>query len=336
MSTLSVVRGGAVLYLLAWPLLAQTSETAIPLAPACRVAGQVAGWDLLAHTINLKSDSGNYSDFRYDGSTKFTTGDATLKPDELGMLEWLNIDDRLCVEAFQADAQQIASRVRVTSRVEVDAGDRRELLRWQAESLFGTVKTLDPANHRITVSVPASPDVSVDAAGSVAFWILPKAADDPVDTVRGSWESIAKGDAIYVRGERVPGMPAMRARLIVSGGFRSFAGSVESMDPLTNVLDLRDFRSGHNRPLHFDFLSIYVVGKNTAPGARGRRLYHATVGDMKKGDSVLILGRENNQTGDIEAFLVVTGFSPGGVLQPGPGQSADWIFQAIGFGGQRP
>jgi hypothetical protein len=57
---------------------------------------------------------------------------------------------------------------------------------------------------------------------------------------------------------------------------------------------------------------------------------------MKEGDSVLLLGRENGQGGGIDAFLLITGFSPGGVLQPGPGQSADWIFQAIGFGGSRP
>jgi hypothetical protein len=81
-------------------------------------------------------------------------------------------------------------------------------------------------------------------------------------------------------------------------------------------------------------MSIYVAGKNAAPGAADRRLYRATVGDMKNGDSVLMLGRENGQTGDIDAFLLITGFSPGGVLQPGPGQSADWIFQAVGLGGQ--
>lgn len=128
----------------------------------------------------------------------------------------------------------------------------------------------------------------------------------------------------------------MRARLIVSGGFRSVAGSIESMEPLKELLLLRDFRSGRGRPVHFDFLRIYVVGKNEAPGARDRRLYLATIGDLNEGDSVLILGRENHQTGDIEAFLLITGFSPDGVLQPGPGQAADWIFQAIGFGGSRP
>ena len=326
----------AVLCLLAMPLFAQAWQSSPPPVAACQAAGQIAGWNIVEHTLSLKSDSGDYSDFHYDGSTTFTTAGSTFQPDELGLLERLNIDDRLCVEAFRVDNKEIASRVRVTYRAEIDARDKRELVRWQSESLFGAVKALDPANHRITVRVSASSDVSVDAAGSVAFWILPTAADDLADAVNGGWESLALGDAIYVRGERVNGMPTMRARMVVSGGFRSFAGSVESMEPLRELLVLRDFRSGRDRPVHFDFLPIYVAGKNEVPGAHDRRLYLATIGDLNEGDSVLILGRENHQTGDIEAFLLITGFSPRGVLQPGPGQSADWIFQAIGFGGSRP
>ena len=324
------------LCLLAAPLFAQAWQSTNPPVAACQAAGQVAGWDIVAYTLSLKSDSGYYSDFHYDRSTTFRTADATFQPDELGLLEGLSIDDRVCVEAFRADNKQIASRVRVTYRSEIDARDKRELVRWQSEALFGTVKALDPANHRITVRVSASTDVSVDAAGSAAFWILPTSANGPSDSVSGGWESLALGDTIYVRGERVAGMPTMRARLIVSGGFRTVAGSIESMEPLKELLLLRDFRSGRDRPVHFDFLPIYVVGKNKAPGARDRRLYSATIGDLNEGDSVLILARENHQTGDIEAFLLITGFSPGGVLQPGPGQSVDWIFQAIGFGGSRP
>jgi hypothetical protein len=226
----------ALLSLVALPLLSQAFQTSTPPAASCQAAGQISGWELLDHTLTLKSDSGHYANFRYDQSTTFTSADAILRPDELGIVEALNIGDRLCVEAFRGDSPEIASRVRITFRPEVEARDKQELLRWQAESLFGAVKSLDPANHRITVSVSASTDVLVDAAAPVAFWNLPAAADDPADAVRGAWESLATGDAIYVRGERVSGTRAMRARLIVSGGFRSFSGSIESMEPLTGLV----------------------------------------------------------------------------------------------------
>src|ERR1700686_5640149 len=149
----------AVLCVLAMPLFAQAWQTATPPVATCQAAGQGAGWDILEHTISLKSDSGHYSDFRYDGSTVFTNGDAILRPNQLGMLEALNIDDRLCVEAFRAGSNQTADRVRVTLRGQIDARDRRELIRWQSEGLFGTVKALDQANHRITVRASASSDV---------------------------------------------------------------------------------------------------------------------------------------------------------------------------------
>ena len=316
--------------ILALPLLAQAWQTAAPPAAGCQKAGQIFGWDLLEHKLTLKSDSGHYSDFRYDASTTFMNGDAALSPEEL------NIDDRLCVEAFRAGTREIASRVGVTFRSEIETRDKQELVRWQSESLFGTVKSLDTGNHKITVSVSASSEVSIDAGGPVAFWILPTAADDPAEAVRGGWETLVAGDAIYVRGERVPGTLTMRARLIISGGFRSFSGSIESIEPLTSLVRLRDFRSGRSRSVHFDFMPIYIVGKTTEPDAQDRRLYPGNVGDLKEGDSVLIMGRENNQTGGIDAFLLITGFSPGGIAQPGAGQSADWIFEAVGFDARRP
>jgi len=226
----------AMLCLLAMPLFAQAWQSTTPPVAACQAAGQVAGWDIEEQTVSLKSDSGNYSDFHYDRSTTFRTADATFQLDELGLLERLNIDDRVCVEAFRADNKQIASRVRITYRAGIDARDKRELVRWQSESLFGVVKALDPANHRITVRVSASTDVSVDGAGSVGFWILPATANNPSDVVSGSWDSVVLGEAIYVRGKRVTGMPTMRARMVVSGGFRSLTGSIESMDPLTRKL----------------------------------------------------------------------------------------------------
>jgi hypothetical protein len=319
----------SVFSLLVLASLAQAWQAAPPPVAGCQAAGQIFGWDLLGHTLTLKSDSGEYSNFRYDGSTKFTKDETPVSQEDL------NINDRVCVVAFRAGTPEIASRVRVTPRSEIEGRDKQELVRWQSESLFGTVKSLDAGNRRITLSVTGSADVSVNAADAVPFWILPPAADDPAQAVHGGWESLAPGDAIYVRGERAAGVQDMRARLIVLGGFRSLTGSVESMEPLTGLVHIRDFRSGPSRAVHFDFMSIYAVGMNAAAGARDRHLYPATIGDLKEGDSVLILGREDYQTGNTEALLLITGFTRGGFLEPGPGQSVDWIFQAIGFRGRK-
>src|SRR5205807_999248 len=200
--------------------------------------------------FTLQTDSGHYSDYRYDDSTKFTNGEVPIAQDVLD----LNIDDRLCVEAFSPGKQDVATRVRVTFRSEIDAQDKRELVRWQSESVFGAVKSWDARDRKIIVGVPSSGDVSVDAAGPLAFWIMPAGADDAGDVIPGSWDTLVAGDPVYIRGEGIPGAQTFRARMVVSGGFRSFAGSVQSIQPLTELLVLRDFQSGRSRRVHFDFM----------------------------------------------------------------------------------
>ena len=293
-----------------------------PTAP-CLTAGQVAGWDILEHTLTLKNDSGDYSELRYDASTAFTDGKSSLSA------QALNLDDRICVQAVRGGSQSAASRVLVTRRSEINDRDRQDLMAWERDSVFGTVKSIDPIDHRMTLRSPGGSDVLIDASGPIELWILPPDALDFEDAVAGPWSKLAAGDDVYVRGDR-GGTGAVRARLIVSGGFRGFAGSIESMDPLTEMIELRYFRSGRSRPMHFDFSSIYVAG--AAKGPEDRPLYFATIGDLKEGDSVLILGREDAQSGGIRASLLITGFSPQEIVQPAEGQSSDWIFKAVGFG----
>ena len=138
MESLRIVRR-TVFSLFTMPLLVHAWHTATPPADVCQAVGQVSGWGIHERTFTLQSDSGHYSNYRYDDSTKFTNGEVPIAQDVLD----LNIDDRLCVEAFSPGKQDVATRVRVTFRSEIDAQDKRELVRWQSESLFGVVKSWD-------------------------------------------------------------------------------------------------------------------------------------------------------------------------------------------------
>jgi hypothetical protein len=175
-------------------------------------------------------------------------------------------------------------------------------------------------------------DVLVDVAARAAFWILPTQAIDPADVVPGDWKKLTVGAALYVRGDRVSATGGIRARLIVAGGFRSLVGSIESMEPLTESLSLRDFRSGRIHSNQIDLTPIYIVAR--AGGSAERHLYSGTVGDLKKGDSVLFLACQDGQTGEIHGFALITGFSRDAIVRPAPGQASDWIFKAVGLGGR--
>jgi hypothetical protein len=320
------LRARVVLCLVALPLISFTSEKTASAPQPCFAVGQISGWDRFEHTITIKSDSGHYSDFIYDGVTVFNDGQRTVTP------EGLNVDDRICITAFRDRDNAIASRVLVTWRSQIEARDRQDLLHWEQDSVFGTVASLDIDHRRIELRIPRGSDISIDIAEPTAFRVLPAQADDLSDAVAGDWRQAAPGDELYVRGERQAGMAAIRARLIVSGGFRTFVGTVDSMGPLTETLQLRDFRSGRLRSIHFDFMPIYVAARGATPG--DHPLYWATVGDLNEGDSVLVLAHQNVGTGSIGAFALITGFARAGIMGPASGESSDWIFNAIGIAGQ--
>jgi len=302
-------------------------QTGAPAPTPCLAVGQMSGLDIAEGTITLKSDSGRYSDIHYDRSTIFSDGKAMLPPLDL------NVDDRVCVQAFADRPGGVTSHVLIVRRSSIDARDKADLLAWERDSVFGTVTSLDTGNRRLTLRTAGGSEVRVDAAGQVALWTLPAGAIDAVDAVPGDWKQITSGDALYVRGDRDARTGMVRARLVVAGGFRSFAGSIESMEPLTSQLRLRGFRSGRSRDVHFDFMPIYIVGMADRSG--GRTLYQANVGDLDVGDSVLVLAKQDRQTGNIDALLLVTGFSRDAILRPQPGQSPDWIFNSVGLGGQQ-
>lgn len=306
-------------------LSAHARPTGVFSAGSCLVAGQMSTWDALDRVLTVKSDARDYFHLPYNDSATFSDGKTTLEPRDL------NLDDRLCVEAFSDQGQSVASRILVTRRSEIDLRDRQDLLEWQRNGVFGTINSLDTTDARIVVRTPGGSEVMIDALGPIASWTLPAQTRNPADLIPTNWKKLTVGDEIYIRGDRVPGTGVIRAKLIVTGGFRSFVGSIESMDPLREFLHLRDFRSDGIRSMHFDFMPIYIVG--SASRSTDRHLYAATAGDLNEGDSVLVLGREDPKTGRIDAFLLITGFSRDGIVQAGPGQSSDWIFKAVGFGG---
>lgn len=314
----------AMIALIGLPLIAYGSDINAPSPASCLAAGQLFGWDYLEHTMTLKSDSGSFSDFRYDDSTVFTDGAGPMERDAIA------IDDRLCVEAFRDHDNKLAARMRVTKRSVIDARGQSDLAAWDRDSVFGTVASLDADTRRIALETAGGAKVWIDAAGAVAFWNLPARGFDPEDIVPADWGDLVPGEPIYVRGDRVADL--FRARVIISGGFRTFVGTVESMHPLEEELQLRDFGSGRTRSFHYDFMEgIYIAGRSAESGSRP--LTGADIGDIREGDPVLVVARQNGEAGNLDAMVLITGFSRDGVVQPAPGQSPDWILQAVGIGG---
>ena len=299
-------------------------------AQHCRIVGQIFFADVVDRTITVRTDSDDLVNFTYDNATNFLKRNSSairMPPEEL------NNGDRLCVGISEPAV------VTVTPRAEIDAEQKKELAAWQADSLYGVVSDLNRKAGWITLVVThgnKNTSYSVNVSPHVAYWFFPPDAVSLSDAVGGSWDRISTGDPLYVRGTKGAEAQSFVANLIVSGGVRSFAATIQPTDPLDDLLHVRLVLSGKMRTVHIAFGEFYAIGRaeRASPG-NARRLYRMSVADLQQGDTVLILGIDQGD-GSLHACALIAGFSPFGVLPPDPSQQMRWIFDNVALGDSLP
>ena len=296
-------------------------------AQRCGIAGQVFFADAVGHAITIKTDSGELVNFSYDSATKFLTGGsesqsnvtaARVQPEEL------NIGDRLCVGTSEPLV------VTVTPRREIRAEQEKELARWQADSLYGVVAAVDRKARLITLDVSAGRKQTVEVSPDAAHWLFPPNTTRVSDAVAGSLDRVSVGDTLYVRGAQ--GSQKFVASLVVSGGFRSFAATIESIEAFDEVVHVRLVLSANRRTVHISQGELYAIGQvGGASADKTRRLYEISAADLQPGDTVLILGIAGDRD-SLRAYALIAGFSASGVLPPDPSQKMRWIFDNVRLG----
>jgi len=290
-------------------------------AQDCRIAGQVFFADVVDHTIRIKTDSGDLVNFNYDNATSFLRSDAGANRI---LPEQLNNGDRLCVRAVEPVV------VNVTPRANIDAAQKKELAAWEADSLYGVVSGLDKKARAITLAVTTGDKTTsyyIDLSPNAAYWFFPRNAIRLSEAVPGSLERVAVGDTLYVRGTNRGANQKLVASFIVSGGFRSFAATIQSVESLEQLL-VRLVPSGSKQSVHVGLRDLYTVGRAGVAASSDAHLYRIGAADLLPGDTVLILGIPE-ELDSIRASALIVRFSPLGELPPDPSQQIQWIFDNI-------
>ncbi len=300
-------------------------------AQHCRVAGQVFFADAAGHAITLKTDSGDLVNFSYDGATSFLAESGSQRDGSARRVtpEELNDGDLLCVGTSDPLV------VTVTSRQAINAEQKKELAAWQADSLYGVVSGLDRKAQRIRLAVSVggqNTSYVVDVSPNAAYWFFRRNAVNFRDAQTSSWDRIAPGDALYVRGTKGGAGQKFVASVIVSGGFRTFAATIETIEALDEVLHVHLVLSGNKRTFHIGPGELYAIEQAEAPaGGRTSGLHRIDAGDLQPGDTVLILGI-NDEQNSLRAGAVIVGFSASDILPPDPSQQMRWIFDSAPLG----
>ncbi len=216
--------------------------------------GDVTAVDASNKQIRVKTKVGEVTVLLND-STKYlraVPGETTLKNATPITLADIGIGDRVMARGKVAEDQKSvpARQVIVMSKAAIARKQEHDREEWQRRGIAGTVTALNPEAKEITVLVRSregAQPVIIGAGGNVVFR---RYAPDSVkfnDAKASSFSELVVGDQLRALGERSADGTRFAPEEIVSGSFRTIAGTVTAVDTATGEVKVNDLQS--KRPL---------------------------------------------------------------------------------------
>jgi hypothetical protein len=153
-------------------------------------------------------------------------------------------DRTLASGTASVDGKSItATTIVVMKQGDIASKQEKERQDWQRRGVVGLVNAIDSANNTITLSTMVmmqKKEITVRVSPNT---IIRRYAPDSVkfdDATKSTLAEIHPGDQLRARGNRNPEGTEITADEIVSGSFRSVAGTVQSVDKAKNQLTVVD------------------------------------------------------------------------------------------------
>ncbi len=273
---------------------------------------------------------------------RLAPGQTDLKSAAPIQLTDLQVGDRVLVRGKTApDGSVDASAIIVMKQQDIAQKNQKELLDWQRRSVGGVVKQVDTQTGSVTLTV-SNKTVVVSTTPTTSF---KRYAPDSVkweDATTAKLEDIHPGDQLRAKGNKNADGTQLAAEEIVAGTFRNIAGLVTAVDSGHGTLTVQDLATKTPvtvtitadsqmkklPPQLAQGLAARLKGvappatpapaQASADGARPRtdlnqmlaRLPAATLGDLQKGDAVMIVSTQGSAAQPPAAITLLGGVEP--------------------------
>jgi hypothetical protein len=343
-----------------------------------RVIGEVLASDTAARRMTIKTDGGEQVAVSVAANALYLRvppGEKDLKKASPIALADVGTGDRVLARGrLAADGKSIdATAVIVMTKADLAQKHQHDREEWERRGTAGAIAAIDGAAHRFTITLNAregSPSAFVETAPNTEFL---RYAPDSVrfsDAKPSTFAALAVGDHVRVLGDRSADGAEIKAEQIVSGAFRSIAGTVSTVDAAAGALSLTDLAtkkqitvsvsSGSTlrrlTPMAAAFLARRLnpeaqaderplpasqtgarQGNGASGGAGGdpqqmlERMPVLALGELKPGDAVIVSGTKGADSGSIAAITLVAGVEP--LLRAAPPRQVGgaWNFGDIGL-----
>jgi len=325
------------------PLAAQAGAASTP-APAgvVKQLGSIA--KIRGAKLSLASDQGAELTVVVQPGARIlrlAPGQTDLKSAAPIQLSDLQAGDRVLVRGKLAgDGVTVdATAVVVMKQQDIAQKNQQELLDWQRRSVGGVVKQVDSQAGSITLSVN-NKTVAISTTPKTMYKRYAPNSVKWEDAATAKLDDIHPGDQLRAKGNKNEDGTQLAAEEIVAGTFRNIAGLITSIDSAAGTLTVKDLATKQPVTVRITTdsqmkklppqlaLGLAMRLKGVTPPApagapadasrpRGgdlnqllARLPAATLGDLQKGDAVMIVSTEGSASEPPVAITLLGGVEP--------------------------
>lgn len=346
----NVFRGFAVALLVGIACACLAAQSGAPATPASGgVVKQLGSIRKISGAdLTLATDQGTELAVKVEAGARIlrlAPGQTDLKSAAPIQLTDLQVGDRVLVRGkASGDGVSVdASAVIVMKQQDIAQMKQQELLDWQHRSVGGMVKQVDSQTGNITVAVN-NKSVVVSTAPTTTFKRYSPDSVKWEDATTAKLDDIRPGDQLRAKGNKNEDGNQLAAEEIVAGTFRNIAGLVTAIDSAHGTLTVQDLATKTPvtvtitadsqmkklPPQLAQGLAMRLKGgtppanappANAAPvnGTHSRggdlnqmlaRLPAATLGDLQKGEAVMIVSTQGSAAQPPAAITLLGGVEP--------------------------
>ena len=229
-------------------LVGQKNLSLVALGQSVRPIGVVQAIDRAARRIIIKSDAGPEMTITFEEVARFVRvapGAKDLENAVTIAASDLAIGDRILARGRSGSDSSsfMATSIIVMSKADIAKKNAAERAEWDRRGVGGVIATLNPASREITINAPNTTGAKPIVVAFANNAVLRRYAANSVkfsDALPSQFEELRVGDQIRALGTVNEDRTRFTAEELVSGSFRTIAGTVVELDAAKSIILITD------------------------------------------------------------------------------------------------
>ncbi len=275
--------------------------------------GEVKAIDATAKQLIIKTDAGSLVNVTLGDKTvymRLAPGAKDLTNATTVTFTDVGEGDRVWARGRLGDDQRSvpnASALIIMTKGDIAQKQEEERAEWRRRGILGEIRALDPEKKEITISTRTMTGIQSVVIPVTENVEMRRYAPDSIrfaDAKAGTLEDLMVGDQLRALGERSAEGDRFTAEKIVTGSFRTVAGTVSTVNAETGEITIEDLQT--KQPLTVVIKQDAVLRKFPVPGEMGAMLMRGPGGSAAPGDA------QSRGQGEAGARQRPPGGGPGG------------------------